>query len=616
MNLLELQIENFRGFQDETTIRFNELTVLIGKNDAGKSTILDALDVFFNDRPIEKDDVCVFSGSTDVKISCTFSDLPDKIIIDELATTSLKDEYLLNSEGNFKITRVYNCSAAKGKQSAIYAIALHPSATGYSDLLSLKNKDLKTRAKELSVDVTAINQTINSQIRSQIWLHSKDLELKESQVDLASETGKKVWEQIQLHLPVFAVFKSDRASTDQDEEAQDPMKSAIKEAIKAHESDLNLVIDKVKSELERVAKSTVEKIQEMSPELASQLNPIVKNKNWDSLFAVSLTGDNGIPINKRGSGTRRLVLLNFFRAKAEETSISRNTGIIYAVEEPETSQHPNHQTLLLNAFHELVEQGQCQIILTTHTPTLARKVSRDYLRLVTRIDGKPTIKNGSDEDTLEEIKNTLGVLADHDIKVFLGVEGKHDISFLQKISRILNASDSSVPDLEEAERNGSLVFIPLGGSSMDLWAVRLAGIERPEFFITDRDVQPPADPKYKKYLDAWNTRQNCKAWVTSKRELENYLHPDVIRSISPGFPATISDFDDVPYLVAQSNHNSDPTSKPWAEVNEEKRKQKMGVAKRRLNNECVSLMTPELLSVTDSKQEIVGWLKEIGTRLK
>lgn len=616
MKLVEFKIENFRGFQKETVITFDELTVLIGRNDAGKSTILDALDIFFNDKAIEKDDVCVFGESTDVKLSCTFSDLPMQIVIDEQYPTSLSEEYLLNSCGNFEVARTFNCSAAKGKEKNVCAIAQHPSKQGYSDLLSLKNKELKARAKELGLNLDGVNQTVNSQLRKAIWKSSDDLVPTISNIELSSETGKKVWEQVQLHLPIFAVFKSDRASTDQDEEAQDPMKTAIKETIKSYESSLNAIVDKVRTDLERVARLTVDKIQEMNPELASQLNPIIKNKNWDSLFSVSLTGDNGIPINKRGSGTRRLVLLNFFRAKAEEASNLKNAGIIYAIEEPETSQHPNHQTMLLDAFQDLVEQGQCQIILTTHTPTLARRVDRNCLRFVTRQNGIPVIKQGSDNATLIEIKSTLGVLADHNIKVFLGVEGKNDIAFLCNLSKKLHLTDTTIPDLEAAERSGALVFIPLGGSSMDLWITRLEKIERPEFYITDRDNEPPNPAKYQSHIDNWNARDNCKAWVTNKREIENYLHPKVIQSIHPEFPDAIGDFDDVPLIFAKISHSKGSEAKPWDEVTPEKQKTKCSQAKRRLNNECTLAMTQDLLTKSDPAGEITSWLREIGTKLE
>lgn len=127
------------------------------------------------------------------------------------------------------------------------------------------------------------------------------------------------------------------------------------------------------------------------------------------------------------------MLLNFFRAKAEEASAA-GSGIIYAVEEPETSQHPNHQIMLLDTFQDLVAHGRCQILLTTHTPTLARRVDCNSLRLISPSPDGPLIENGNLDATLRKIKDTLGVLADHDVRVFFGVEGKHDINFLKRIS--------------------------------------------------------------------------------------------------------------------------------------------------------------------------------------
>lgn len=615
MKLKEVKLQNFRGYKTEVTIPFENLTVLIGRNDAGKSSILDALNIFFNDAEIEKEDACVHGNANDVRISCVFSELPKEIVLDDQHPTTLQKEYLVRQDGQLEVCRTYSCNAAKGKQARIFARANHPTVEGCSDLMGLKIKDLKGRATERGVDFTGVNQTIKTELRQAIWTQTAALALAESEIDLSAETGKTAWDQIQLHLPVYALFKSDRASTDQDAEAQDPMKAAIKQTVKSYEAQLNGLVDKVKTELERLAKNTVEKIQEMSPELAKTLNPQVKNKNWDTLFSVTLSGDDGISINKRGSGTRRLVLLNFFRAKAEDAAHARGTGTIYAIEEPETSQHPNHQLMLLDAFQELTEQGYAQVILTTHTPTLARKVDRSFLRLVTLDAAHPKILLGSDNATLESIKSTLGVLPDHDVKVFLGVEGKWDIEFLKRISKIIHAADPTVPDLNVAEASRALVFIPLGGSSMELWTVRLAGLDRPEIYITDRDKAPPAQPKYHQHLAGWNARANCTGYCTTKSELENYLHPDAIKTIAPTFPNVIADFDDVPMMLAQTLHTADANAPAWNAVTEETKKEKESRAKRRLNLECVDKMTVALLAQSDPNGEIIGWLKAVGAKL-
>jgi putative ATP-dependent endonuclease of OLD family len=59
MRLKEVSIINFRGYRSETRVPIDpNVTGITGKNDAGKSSILEALDIFFEGGEItlEKDD--------------------------------------------------------------------------------------------------------------------------------------------------------------------------------------------------------------------------------------------------------------------------------------------------------------------------------------------------------------------------------------------------------------------------------------------------------------------------------------------------------------------------------------------------------------------------------
>ena len=542
-----------------------------------------------------------------------------QLVIDELFPTDLASEYLLNLDRKLEIKKVFSCSGSgKVKPASVFARANHPSANQYNDLLTLTNTKLKQRANELGVDVSSVNKTINTVLRRAIWAHASDLQRSTIEIELKSETAERIWDQLKKHLPVFALFKSDRPSTDQDSEAQDPMKSAVKEAIKAQEATLSDIAEKVKQEVQEIANKTVEKIKEMNPELAKQLTPRVTNKSWDSLFSVSLTGDEDIPINKRGSGTRRLILLNFFRARAEREAEGKGTDIIYAIEEPETSQHPNNQKMLVEAIQDLADKDGCQVFLTTHTPVLARRFDQISLRFITQKDGKPEVRHGNEEVTLTEITDSLGVLPDHRIKVFVGVEGKHDITFLCHLSRILSEAGENLPDLKKEEEEGNLVFVPLGGNNLDLWVSRLKGFNRPEFYLMDRDTEPPSQPKYHAIANELNNRDHCVAWTTKKRELENYIHPDVIKSQYPKYSGSGNAFEDVPTLFARAVHEASKSEQSWEEViaDQEKLGKKVSNAKKRLNNEFVPKMNPELLSKIDSANEVRGWLEKIGNALK
>lgn len=49
MLIKSVTLKNFRGYRNETTVLFSNLTTFVGRNDIGKSTILEALDIFFNE---------------------------------------------------------------------------------------------------------------------------------------------------------------------------------------------------------------------------------------------------------------------------------------------------------------------------------------------------------------------------------------------------------------------------------------------------------------------------------------------------------------------------------------------------------------------------------------
>lgn len=381
MKLARLRIRNFRCFKDEIAFDFEEMTAFVGKNDVGKSTVMDALDIFLNDGTPDKNDASKNGDGKDLTIICEFTDLPDEAIIDDNVPTTFHSEHLLNTDGYLEIHKGYSGHTATPKCTSIAAYAVHPTTDGVKDLMQLKNAELKTRAKELQIDLTGVDQKVNAQLRKSIRDSVGDLKLQPVLVPLNEENAKRAWDGIKAYIPVFALFKSDRASTDQDPEAQDPLKMAVKEAIKEKEVELNALTTYVEAEVKRIAKRTLEKLRDMDPSLAQQLNPQISVKKWDTLFNVSITGDEDIPINKRGSGVRRLILLNFFRAKTEQQARQRSdVPVIYAIEEPETSQHPHNQRMLMSALMELAADNQ--VIITTHTPMLARVLPDRCLRYI------------------------------------------------------------------------------------------------------------------------------------------------------------------------------------------------------------------------------------------
>ena len=391
MKIESIKIKNFRSYKEETVIRLDDLTVFVGRNDIGKSTILEALDIFFNDGngiiKIDKADPNIQAsrnGDNETVISVCFSELPESIVIDSAVQTTLADEYMLNSDGFLEVVKKYK----SGGKASIFIRAKHPTNADCKDLLLKKNTDLKRIITSKGIECE--NQSVNATIRRAIWeYYADDLNLQNIEIDVSKEDAKKVWDKLASYMPVYSLFQSDRKNSDGDSEVQDPLKEAVKQIINDEELQQTLasVAEVVETKLKEVSGRTLEKLREMDPAVANSLNPVIPTADklkWVDVFkAVSISGDEDIPINKRGSGVKRLVLLNFFRAEAERRAEEGdNTGIIYAIEEPETSQHSNNQRVLIKALKELAQAANTQVLLTTHSPVIVKELDFENLRLI------------------------------------------------------------------------------------------------------------------------------------------------------------------------------------------------------------------------------------------
>ena len=227
-------------------------------------------------------------------------------------------------------------------------------------------------------------------MRRAIWnKFSDDLQMDNIEIDVSKEDAKKIWEKLSNYLPTYSLFQSDRKNSDGDDEIQDPLKTAVKQILNDAELQTTLadVAVEVENKLKEVANRTLTKLREMDPAIAASLNPVIpsaESLKWQDVFKnVSISGDEDIPINKRGSGVKRLVLLNFFRAEAERRCQEQgNTGVIYAIEEPETSQHSDNQRILVEAFKTLASVANTQVILTTHSSYIVKQLQFTDLRLI------------------------------------------------------------------------------------------------------------------------------------------------------------------------------------------------------------------------------------------
>jgi len=148
MKITKLILENFRGFYGKHEISFDNFNVFIGKNDQGKSSILEAIDIFIYEGKgnvnIESTDLNIDTqknGTSEFKIALEFSDLPKDVIIDATNPTTLENECLLNENNLLEIWKIFR----NGKRTDTLLRCKHPVNDDF--LKNIMNKNINELQK-------------------------------------------------------------------------------------------------------------------------------------------------------------------------------------------------------------------------------------------------------------------------------------------------------------------------------------------------------------------------------------------------------------------------------------------------------------------------------------
>lgn len=607
MHLKKLYLKNFRTY-DEFEVEFDEnMSVIIGCNDVGKSTLLDALDIFFNDIMPDISDCNIYTEEKQIEIGVCFKVEDDElVIIDASNPTTLKEEFLLNKDGLLDIRKTFKCSGQSITKSCMKVCinANYPQlfdepiiTYGQTDLKKLLN-EYKTELPEYE----SINKTKKADMRKVLYNHliSNETIFNEIQIEIKNikDDSIKAWDKLKSNFPLYFLFGADRSNSDGDKEVQDPMKVAVREVLAELEENLNTIEEIVTNKVTEIGEKTIEKLDEFDKDIAKELKTIPDIKGWDTIFKFRLDTDDGIPLNKRGSGVRRLILLSYFRAQAEKLALENGKKeIIYAIEEPETSQHPDFQRMIIQSLLEISEHDKCQVIITTHTPEIAKMVDKEALIFISNDSDNRPILIKDEELKLKCIAQTLGVLPTITSKLVICVEGENDIKFITNLNQNIDEFKGII-DLKEEE----ISIIPLSGSNLVQWVNKnyLGKSNVTEFHLYDGDRED-----YKQKIREIESENDSRRFgkVTQRREMENYIP---LKLIEEEFSVKLTQ-------IADNRENCDipkhlvGVTKKEIKCCEEREK----VIKAILNGRVSEKITKEMLIEDGSYEEIKSWFEFI-----
>jgi putative ATP-dependent endonuclease of OLD family len=546
MYISKIALTNYRGVKNQRTIQLEQLSSIVGKNDAGKTIVLFAIATFLDVKSFP----ITYSDFNDIDSPIVFEfDFRDENIA-ELLMTKLKAK-VKKADGLEEYVQDFVFDGAiKFKREAV---KVDKKFSSESILVKdFQQEDIRGLYLKTDDELNAITQQYGIQIPVDgKGRNSKVEKIKYIKEHFADAEKRTFWIEddckISSLFPEVEMFKADygleadtKFKTNSVTEIQDYFDREAKE----DNTKLKKVEAEIIEEMKKEAQSVTGYMQDYASTLkAVQITPVV---NWkDAIKGVDVSfqfdGDEKfIPMSHKGTGYRRLFMVARFRYLAEK---SKGHNIIYLIEEPETFLHPTAQQDLLNAFKELSNDNQ--IIITTHSPVFAGATSVNGVVLCTK-ENQSNYRNATKENDTEfllRIVEELGIkpsynLRDHHEKIVF-VESSNDAKFYHILCQnVLN---------KNLLKNNKILVLPFGGGEDIESFLNIDYFDnsnRALYLIIDSDKQENNEEKqHQRALNFKDTKPNGKSYVISKSCIENYYHPRTFERVYNLEPNTFKFFE-------------------------------------------------------------------------
>lgn len=450
MRICQVAIKNYRSLKD-VLLSVDDYTVLIGANGAGKSSVLYALDWFFNGTPLHVSDFSGYSRDADlpddclIEVSVTFADL------------TVQDRKRLHEYGRGKTATFKKSWSARDQKDKIFGNSKQ--GPGFHEVRS-KNlvgefrpaykalQSALTDLPDLGPTPTKIDVTNALAVWESDETHSSllvDIFSSEANHMFGVNGVNVIQECIRLVLvPAATDMTAQVGATGRGTAVGQLIGALITEAgTRAQEEWLeqnSATLEELMTKARRYAIESTEvqtarinsRLQKLVPSAQVTLSPSVPA--WAPKTEASVTTEvtidgNTNDLGLQGHGVQRAVMISMFQALLPDEDLVRDVhrrseisdeatnaerlndklaelpNLVICIEEPEIYQHPIRARSFARTLGELSAQANAQVIAATHSPYFVRPEQFESLRRFTLESGATQISLTSSA----EIESTSGI---------------------------------------------------------------------------------------------------------------------------------------------------------------------------------------------------------------
>lgn len=320
MKIVKVKIEKFRSIK-KAEFEANEINAIVGENNAGKTTVLRALNAFFNFEE-EKDSfehrLHQYAPRNNTHIRITFDDIPNQLKQDVFKNKNI-------------IEFIYDYS--KNRRS-----------------LRLIERNRKPES------VTSVEQFITD---LEQYIGYVYISVERTNNEISWGNNSVFMELLNKHITVYT-------------QNRDNISSAVRQASKR-------IHDTALKKLEKSLNDLY--MQNKDVDFKVDFPPDIDYKIFSSSVNLSLQ-ESGIHygLKEWGSGTKSLAIIAMQRANA----LLEKKDIIWGIEEPEINLHPQAQKRFIKFLRNNHNEYEKQTFFTTHSTVLVDELKYNEILLVRR----------------------------------------------------------------------------------------------------------------------------------------------------------------------------------------------------------------------------------------
>lgn len=480
MDIKEIIFENYKCFKHAEIYNLQPINIIIGKNNIGKSSILDILEMIYSKRPSKQTTIIAEKELSEMDIRRTFREdmyggLPGKNHF-EFGKPFIGKNFKIKikNDGKYSSNESYEC---------------------YDEIYS---EQYKTYWKRLGTEIYY---------------------------------EPKILKRILAERNIFPEIENEKMDVDNNGNG---ITTIINNYLNKNEYDEDLVRQTLLNKLNEIMGDDANFTEIVTQQIKSN-----ESTKWEIFLREENKGR--IALSESGSGLKTILMVLVYTILVPNVEKKNLKDYIFMFEELENNLHPSLQRNLLKYIEDLSLKGST-FFLTTHSNIMLDTFQNSELvniLHVQKIGEQPIIINSSNNIQKNAILNDLGLKASDLLQSngIIWVEGPSDRIYLNKWIKLWsNNTLREGKDYQCVFYGGRLLSnITLDKKSEDD-LVNLININRNSIVIIDSDKKSAHSPinSTKKRIKKECEKNNIMCWITKGREIENYI-PDILIKKVKGF---------------------------------------------------------------------------------